>query len=54
MSGAFMQVVKEVAAVAGSEVRFIDGETRTFDAIIFATGYRSTAADWLKALDLPS
>ncbi|CAA6669544.1 unnamed protein product [Spirodela intermedia] len=43
-----IKVMKEVAGVAGGEVRFTDGETRSFDAIIFATGYRSTAADWLQ------
>lgn len=35
-----IEVLPDVAEVSGRRVRFRDGETRTFDAIVFATGYR--------------
>ncbi|XP_020266182.1 probable indole-3-pyruvate monooxygenase YUCCA10 [Asparagus officinalis] len=43
-----IQVVKEIQSVSGSEVEFKDGKIYDFDAIIFATGYRSVANKWLK------
>ncbi|ONK57667.1 uncharacterized protein A4U43_C09F2840 [Asparagus officinalis] len=43
-----IQVVKEPVMVNGNQVTFKDGETHHFDGIVFATGYRSTAKNWLK------
>ncbi|CAI0439360.1 unnamed protein product [Linum tenue] len=44
-----IQVVPGIKRVKGtSEVEFADGTTRRFDAIVFATGYRSSANSWLK------
>ncbi|XP_075494893.1 putative indole-3-pyruvate monooxygenase YUCCA11 [Primulina tabacum] len=34
-----------------NHVDFIDGSTKTFDSVVFATGYKSTVAKWLKVLD---
>jgi hypothetical protein len=31
-------------------VIFMDGKSESFDAIIFATGYKSTANKWLEVL----
>ncbi|MQL91993.1 hypothetical protein Taro_024616 [Colocasia esculenta] len=44
-----IEVMKVVSKVKGDEVTFADGRTRSFDAIIFATGYKSMARKWLKA-----
>jgi indole-3-pyruvate monooxygenase len=35
-----IQVLPDVAGVSGASVGFADGEARSFDAIVFATGYR--------------
>ena len=35
-------------SVHGNEVEFADGKRYPFDAIVFATGYRSTTKQWLK------
>ncbi|XP_073013739.1 probable indole-3-pyruvate monooxygenase YUCCA10 [Typha latifolia] len=43
-----IQVFKEPSRITGKEVLFSDGRSDQFDAIIFATGYRSTTSDWLK------
>ncbi|KAK4429584.1 putative indole-3-pyruvate monooxygenase YUCCA11 [Sesamum alatum] len=32
----------------GDDVQFGDGETKRYDAIVFATGYKSTVRKWLK------
>lgn len=34
--------------IEGDVVEFEDGKRDRFDAIIFATGYRSTVLNWLK------
>lgn len=45
-----MQIVPEVESFTGSNgVRFVDGDEMAFDAVIFATGYRSNVPCWLKA-----
>ncbi|EHA8589432.1 Flavin-containing monooxygenase [Cocos nucifera] len=46
-----IQVVKEPIHITGNEVTFSDGKSYQFDAIIFATGYKSTANTWLKDYD---
>ncbi|KAK1294368.1 putative indole-3-pyruvate monooxygenase YUCCA5 [Acorus calamus] len=43
-----IQVLLSLASVKGSEVRFVDGKTLQFDAIVFATGYKRTVKNWLK------
>ncbi|XAR62416.1 Indole-3-pyruvate monooxygenase [Bertholletia excelsa] len=35
----------------GKSIEFANGETKKFDAIVFATGYRSTVRRWLKGDD---
>lgn len=37
-----------IEKIEGDEVVFSDGRSKCFDAIIFATGYKSTAHKWLK------
>jgi NAD(P)H-nitrite reductase large subunit len=44
-----MQIVPEVESFTGGNgVRFVDGKEMAFDAVIFATGYRSNVPFWLK------
>jgi len=44
-----MQIVPEVESFTGGNgVRFVDGNEMAFDAVIFATGYRSNVPFWLK------
>ncbi|KAK1276139.1 putative indole-3-pyruvate monooxygenase YUCCA10 [Acorus gramineus] len=43
-----IQVLPEIKEIRGSEVVFSDGKSHPFDAIIFSTGYKSTANYWLK------
>ncbi|XWS29885.1 hypothetical protein CRYUN_Cryun24cG0068900 [Craigia yunnanensis] len=42
-------VVLGISSINGKRVFFEDGAEREFDAIVFATGYRSIANNWLKA-----
>ena len=50
-----MQIVPEVESfTGGSGVRFVDGNEMAFDAVIFATGYRSNVPSWLKVLTASS
>lgn len=37
-----------VSSVEENNVLFMDGKSEAFDAIIFATGYKSTANKWLE------
>ncbi|XP_010910445.1 probable indole-3-pyruvate monooxygenase YUCCA10 [Elaeis guineensis] len=46
-----IQVVKEPLRITGNEVAFSDGKSYHFDAIIFATGYKSITNTWLKDYD---
>ncbi|KAM0899897.1 hypothetical protein ACQ4PT_020995 [Festuca glaucescens] len=46
-----IQVLPEMRSVHGDVVEFTDGKRRPFDAIVFATGYRSTTKQWLKSDD---
>ncbi|OAE30252.1 hypothetical protein AXG93_2956s1020 [Marchantia polymorpha subsp. ruderalis] len=43
-----IKVVPKVVALMTSGVRFKNGEFESYDAIIFATGYRSNVPMWLK------
>ncbi|KAG5245998.1 indole-3-pyruvate monooxygenase YUCCA [Salix suchowensis] len=43
-----IQVFPSVASIKGNEITFENGKSKRYDAIIFATGYRSTVLDWLK------
>ncbi|KAF8667840.1 hypothetical protein HU200_052588 [Digitaria exilis] len=48
-----IKIVPEVESfTGGSGVRFVDGNEMAFDAVIFATGYRSNVPSWLKEGDL--
>uniref|UniRef100_A0ACD5VRT2 Uncharacterized protein n=1 Tax=Avena sativa TaxID=4498 RepID=A0ACD5VRT2_AVESA len=46
-----IQVLPEMRSMHGNVVEFADGKRRPFDAIVFATGYRSTTKQWLKSDD---
>ncbi|XVF16960.1 hypothetical protein REPUB_Repub10bG0075800 [Reevesia pubescens] len=43
-----IKVVPGISSIKGTKVLFEDGGEREFDAIVFATGYRSIANNWLK------
>ncbi|KAG0552690.1 hypothetical protein BDA96_01G529200 [Sorghum bicolor] len=44
-----IKIVPEVESFTGGNgVRFVDGNNMAFDAVIFATGYRSNVPFWLK------
>ncbi|XP_031473613.1 probable indole-3-pyruvate monooxygenase YUCCA10 [Nymphaea colorata] len=43
-----IQVYPGVKCIRSSDLEFENGSTRRFDAIIFATGYKSTVKAWLK------
>ncbi|GJN09757.1 hypothetical protein PR202_ga27790 [Eleusine coracana subsp. coracana] len=43
-----IKVFKGVSKIAGNKVIFEGGKESTFDAIVFATGYKSTLNNWLK------
>ncbi|KAJ4819091.1 hypothetical protein LUZ62_031657 [Rhynchospora pubera] len=43
-----IDVYRAISSIQESKVLFINGMSESFDAIIFATGYRSTANQWLK------
>ncbi|KAF8404359.1 hypothetical protein HHK36_009242 [Tetracentron sinense] len=43
-----IQVLPSISNINGKDVLFSNGKTYRFDAIIFATGYKSTARNWLK------
>ncbi|KAF7072609.1 hypothetical protein CFC21_077715 [Triticum aestivum] len=46
-----IQVLPAMKTVDGNVVEFADGKRYPFDAIVFATGYRSTTKKWLKSDD---
>lgn len=46
-----MQVFPSIANIKGNEITFENGKSKQYDAIIFATGYRSTVLDWLKVIE---
>ncbi|KAL5219351.1 hypothetical protein ABZP36_020035 [Zizania latifolia] len=41
-------IVPEVESFSGNGARFVDGNEMSFDAVIFATGYRSNVPSWLQ------
>ncbi|KAB1210596.1 putative indole-3-pyruvate monooxygenase YUCCA10 [Morella rubra] len=43
-----IKVCPSIAKIDGSTVEFENGAQKRFDAIVFATGYRSKATSWLK------
>ncbi|XP_057793025.1 probable indole-3-pyruvate monooxygenase YUCCA11 [Salvia miltiorrhiza] len=43
-----IQVFPSIKMVEGNQVTFSDGRTQSFDAIVFATGYKSTVRTWLQ------
>ncbi|XP_071728602.1 probable indole-3-pyruvate monooxygenase YUCCA10 [Rutidosis leptorrhynchoides] len=43
-----IKVMKEIENIKGDQIKFINGVERQFDAIVFATGYRSTVRKWLQ------
>ncbi|XP_073127835.1 probable indole-3-pyruvate monooxygenase YUCCA11 isoform X2 [Henckelia pumila] len=43
-----IKVFPSIKSIDGNHVHFIDGSTKTFDSIVFATGYKSTVSKWLK------
>ncbi|KAL7117845.1 hypothetical protein ACP275_03G098300 [Erythranthe tilingii] len=43
-----IDVLPSIKNVHGDNVSFTNGETESYDAIVFATGYKSTVGKWLK------
>jgi indole-3-pyruvate monooxygenase len=43
-------VVPTINGFTESGVQFVDGHTEDFDAVIFATGYKSNVDSWLKVI----
>ncbi|XP_062213835.1 indole-3-pyruvate monooxygenase YUCCA8-like [Phragmites australis] len=43
-----IKIVQEVESFSSNGARFVDGNEMTFDAVIFATGYKSNVPSWLK------
>ncbi|CAN0878943.1 Probable indole-3-pyruvate monooxygenase YUCCA11 [Linum grandiflorum] len=44
------KVVPAITGITGNNVEFSNGKTEHFDAIVFATGYKSTVRNWLKVV----
>ena len=42
------QVFGGITKIIGNKVEFEDGKESSFDAIVFATGYKTTVNLWLK------
>lgn len=47
-----LQVLPAIKHIDGNDVTFSDGRTQHFDAIVLATGYRSTVKRWLKVINV--
>ncbi len=43
-----MKVRPAIRRIAGQQVKFVDGRSEQFDAIVLATGYKSNVPCWLK------
>ncbi|KAI3801104.1 hypothetical protein L1987_29206 [Smallanthus sonchifolius] len=43
-----IKVMTAIKDIEGDHIKFTDGQERQFDAIVFATGFRSTVQRWLK------
>lgn len=37
-----------IEEIKGDQIKFTNGQERQFDAIVFATGFKSTVRKWLK------
>ncbi|CAL9111687.1 unnamed protein product [Musa textilis] len=46
-----IEVVKGVTNIRGNEVEFADGKSHHYDAIVFATGFRTNPRQWLQDAD---
>ncbi|XP_010555187.1 PREDICTED: probable indole-3-pyruvate monooxygenase YUCCA11, partial [Tarenaya hassleriana] len=46
-----IRVVQSIKSIEGNRVKFVNGENKNIDAIIFATGYKSNVARWLQVKD---
>ena len=44
----YLQVLGNISKIKGNIAEFEGGKENAFDAIVFATGYKSTANTWLK------
>ncbi|XP_047323333.1 probable indole-3-pyruvate monooxygenase YUCCA4 [Impatiens glandulifera] len=47
-----IKVMEGVREITRNGAKFVDGQEREFDSIIFATGYKSNVLCWLKGSDL--
>ncbi|TYK02079.1 putative indole-3-pyruvate monooxygenase YUCCA10 [Cucumis melo var. makuwa] len=47
-----IKVVPQISNIDGETIEFENGVRRKFDAIVFATGYKSSANNWLKDYEL--
>lgn len=45
------QVLPSIKKIKGNYVEFADSKMERFDAMVFATGYKSTVTKWLKVFD---
>ncbi|KAK6114958.1 hypothetical protein DH2020_007227 [Rehmannia glutinosa] len=43
-----IKVLPSIKKVNGHQIHFMNGDIKSYDAIFFATGYKSTVGDWLK------
>ncbi|KAL0351562.1 UNVERIFIED_CONTAM: putative indole-3-pyruvate monooxygenase YUCCA10 [Sesamum calycinum] len=43
-----IEVFPSIKKVNGDHVQFAEGATKSYDAVVFATGYKSTVRKWLK------
>ncbi|KAK9055684.1 hypothetical protein SSX86_026769 [Deinandra increscens subsp. villosa] len=43
-----IHVLTDIKDINGDQIKFTNGKERRFDAIVFATGFRSTVRKWLK------
>lgn len=43
-----IKVMDSIRKIEGDQLKFIDGQETQFDAIVFATGFKSTVRKWLK------
>lgn len=48
----FLKVMPAIKNIEGDMINFADGQKGQFDAIVFATGFKSTVRKWLKVTRL--
>ncbi|CAN6804620.1 unnamed protein product [Brassica oleracea var. botrytis] len=46
-----IEVVSSIKRIEGKRVAFVDGNIKTVDSIVFATGYKSNVSKWLQVDD---